>query len=118
MNFQSSKLAAEAVAAVGAARARGAVGFNVRGTPGATSGANTSEKATAPSSASAMPGCLDRIAGNRTVLLVEMARYDGKPAMIIVTAASPAHKAEVWVVAPDCSASHPDVLDHLRLSRT
>jgi len=117
MNFQPSKLAAEAVAAVGAARARGAVGFNVHGAPAATSGANTSEKATAPSSASAMPGCLDRIAGNRTVLLVEMARYDGKPATIIVTAPSRAYKAQVWVVAPDCSASHPDVLDHLGLSR-
>jgi hypothetical protein len=119
MNFHRSKLAAEAVAAVGAARARGAVGFNsVRGTPATTSGAKTSEKATAPLPASAMPGCLDRIAGGSTVLLVDMARYDGKPAIIIVTAASSAHKAQVWVVAPDCSASHPDVLDHLGLSRT
>ena len=118
MNFHAATLATQAVAAVGAARAHGAVGFNVHGKPVATPGANTSEKASASSSASAMPGCLDRIAGNRTVLLVEMARYDGKPATIIVTAASRAHKAQVWVVAPDCSASHPDVLNHLGLSRT
>ena len=118
MNFESSKLAAEAITAVAAARVHGGVGFSARGTSGATSGANAPAKVPATSSAGSLTGCLDRIAGKQTLLLVEMARYDGRPAMIIVTAASANRPAQVWVVAPACSASHPDVLDHLKLSRT
>jgi hypothetical protein len=118
MNFQPAKLAGEAIAAVAAARVHGAVGFNALGAPTATSGANGPAKIPTASSAGAMTGCLDRIAGSQTVLLVEMARYSGRPAMIIVTAANASRSAQVWVVAPTCSGSHPDVLHHLRLSRT
>jgi hypothetical protein len=118
MNFQPSKLAGEAIAAVAAARVHGAVGFNALGPPSATSGANGPAKIPTMSSTGAVAGCLDRIAGKQTVLLVEMAKYSGSPAMIIVTAANASRSAQVWVVAPTCSGSHPDVLHHLRLSRT
>ena len=117
-NFEPSKLSAQVVAAVGAARQRGAVGFSGPAVPAASAGANATDKTVGPSSTNALPGCLDRIVGNQTVLLVELARYTGRPATIIVTAASTTQSAQVWVVAPACSASHPDVLDHLRLSRT
>jgi len=52
------------------------------------------------------------------VLLVEEAKYDGKPATIIVTAATGNHRAEVWAVGPSCTATHPDVLAHQSLART
>jgi hypothetical protein len=118
MNFEPSKLGPEAVAAVRAARLHGAVEFNGPAAPSASAGAGASDKTTGASSTSTLAGCLDRIAGSQTVLLVEMANYAGRPATIIVTAASAAQKAEVWVVGPACSASRPDVLDHLGLSRT
>jgi hypothetical protein len=56
--------------------------------------------------------------GNKTVLLVDQALYEGKPAMIIVTAQTATHRSDVWAVGPACSASHPDVLEHLTLART
>jgi len=118
-NFEPAKLGSEAVAAVRAARLRDAAGFRAAtNAPAASAGANASDKAAGTSSGSAMAGCLDRIVGDQTVQLMEIARYAGKPAMIIVTAASAARAAEVWVVPPTCSGSHPDVLDHLTLSRT
>jgi hypothetical protein len=118
MNFEPSRLAGEAVAAVRAARLRGAVEFNGTAVPGASAAASASDKTTRSSLGSTLAGCLDRIAGNQSVLLVETAKYAGRPATIIVTASSAKQEAQVWVVAPACSASHPDVLDHLRLSRT
>jgi hypothetical protein len=118
MNFLPSKLAGEAIAAVAAARVHGAVGFNALGPSSTTSGANGPAKIPTASSAGAITGCLDRVAGNQTVLLVEMAKYSGSPAMIIVTGANASRSAQVWVVAPTCSGSHLDVLHHLRLSRT
>ncbi len=118
-NFEPAKLSSEAVAAVRAARLRDAAGFRAAtNAPAASAGANASDKAAGTSSSSAMAGCLDRIVGDQTVQLMEIARYAGKPAMIIVTAASGERAAQVWVVPPTCSGSHPDVLDHLRLSRT
>jgi anti-sigma factor ChrR (cupin superfamily) len=120
-NFTSATLRTQAIAAVHAARVRGAYGTKAATgpVPTASSGSahSTATSAGVPN-ASQLSGCLDGIAGNQQVLLMEMAKFEGKPAMIIVTAQTATQEAEVWVVAPACSASHPDVLDHLRLSRT
>ena len=62
-----------------------------------------------------LSGCVSRIAAGRTVLLVDVARFDHKPATIIVTARQGAAAAQVWVVGPGCSASARDVVTHRAL---
>ncbi len=60
-----------------------------------------------------LTSCVDKLAAGETVLLVELAKFDGKPATIIVVAASkPAGSADVWAVSPSCSAGNTHVLDH------
>jgi hypothetical protein len=63
-----------------------------------------------------LDACVNRVATGRTVLLVDIARYDGKPATIIVTALS-ASQAEVFAVGSGCSASASDILAQQSLSR-
>ncbi len=59
-----------------------------------------------------LQACVTRIAAGHRVLLVDLARYQGRPATIIVTApASPAAR-QAWVVGPACSGSRSDVLAH------
>jgi hypothetical protein len=57
-----------------------------------------------------LAGCVRRIAPGRIVLLVDIARYQGKPAEVIVTGATVAGEAEAWVVGPSCSWTIRDVL--------
>lgn len=52
--------------------------------------------------------CVSRIAAGHLVLLVDVARYLGGPATLIVVEASAAD--QVWVVGPACSGSDRDVL--------
>jgi len=50
------------------------------------------------------------------VLLVELARYRGTPATVIVTARSAdSHTLDVTVVARTCSAAHADVITRLTI---
>jgi hypothetical protein len=58
----------------------------------------------------AIEGCVTRIAGGRHVLLVDVARYLGKPATVIVAAVPGAAADLLWVVGPACSAAQSDVL--------
>jgi hypothetical protein len=63
-----------------------------------------------------MAACLARIAAGNLVVLVDVATYRGKPAVIIVTEASNAAKSGIaWVVGLGCNARGPDVLNHLRI---
>ncbi len=116
-DFTSATLGTQALAAVRESRVR-------RTGPQATTGAVPSAHANSNASASGLPStsqlasCLDGVAGNQTVLLVDQAKYEGKPATIIVTAQSSTRSGQVWAVGPACSASHPDVLQHVTLSRT
>jgi hypothetical protein len=57
-------------------------------------------------------GCIERVAGLRIPELVELARFEGKAATIIVLAAVASHPAEVLVVGASCSAAASDLLDH------
>jgi hypothetical protein len=121
-NFASGTLATQALAAVRAARLSGALGTRATTAPGATAHASATKGSPAAGANSAgqsqLAGCLDRIAGNRTLLLVEQAKYNGTLATILVTAQTATSGAEVWVVGPGCSASNPHVLNHLVLGRT
>lgn len=120
MNFTAANFGAQADAAVRGAKLRGTLGAQANTGPAPTSPANSSNSANRSSAPteSQLASCLDGVAGNQTVLLVDQAKYDGKPATIIVTAQTATRDSEVWAVGPACSASHPDVLDHLTLGRT
>jgi hypothetical protein len=119
-NFTTADLGSEALDAVRTAKLEGVGGTHAATGPAPSLPATSARKAAnsaSPSQAS-LASCLDRIVGSKPVELVEMAKFNGHPATIIVTARTASHSAEVWAVQPSCSASHPDVLDHLTLSRT
>jgi hypothetical protein len=63
-----------------------------------------------------LAGCVNRIAAGDLVLLVDVARYRGGPATVIVTQPPAGGPEQIWVVGPGCSASRSDVLQHAALS--
>jgi hypothetical protein len=65
-----------------------------------------------------LQGCLSGLAAGQQVLLVDVAKYQGKPATVIVTKASAAGPEQVWVVGPGCSGTRSDVLTHVTLGAT
>jgi hypothetical protein len=120
-NFTRADLGPQAVAAVEAAKLAGANGTQFRTNNAPT--ASGSAASNLPSKAHAdqftgLSSCLDGIVGSRPVQLLETAQFEGKPATIIVSSRTATASAEVWVVGPACSASHPDVLAHETLSHT
>jgi hypothetical protein len=66
--------------------------------------------------ADVLRGCVGRISAGRDVLLVDVARYLGKRATIIVVS-EPSHVEEVFAVSPSCSASTSDILARQDLLR-
>jgi hypothetical protein len=58
---------------------------------------------------SALTGCVSTVADAGNVKLVDQARYQGRPATIIVVA-RPSAPATVYVVGPQCSPGHSDIL--------
>ena len=61
-------------------------------------------------------GCVARVAGGQSVLLVDQASFAGRAATIIVTAPpGSAVATQAWAVGPGCSGSAADVLAHQRL---
>ncbi|MDP2014850.1 MAG: hypothetical protein Q8L05_11555 [Actinomycetota bacterium] len=105
----------------------------VRGTEGAKQLMAATAEATAwPSaapgfdmSAEALRSCIAGLThdDNGTALMVDLARYHGDDAGIVViplsltepTQSSPA-MLRVWVVGPDCSSSHTDVMVHMTMA--
>lgn len=65
---------------------------------------------------SGMSGCLNRIAAGALVLLVDVDKFQGTPALVIVTQLSQTSPKQIWVVSTGCSASASDILDHAVLS--
>jgi hypothetical protein len=65
-----------------------------------------------------LAGCVNRIAAGDLVLLVDVARYQGAPATVIVTRGAAGGPERIWVVGPGCSASQSDVLEHTALGST
>jgi hypothetical protein len=117
-NFVPARLAAQAEDAVRAARLKGVhSGPNqVSALPDVHSSSAGVPVGRAGVSNSQLESCIDAIVPGRTVLLVELAKFKGKDATIIVTAATKVLRAEAWVVGPLCSAAHHDVLDHVTLA--
>jgi hypothetical protein len=81
-----------------------------------TSGAAPSAASPAAPSTSKLQGCVDRISGGKSVLLVDVAEYMGKPATIIVVGTS--SRAEVYAVGSGCSSSVSDILAKQSLRKT
>lgn len=67
------------------------------------------------SSAAAISGCVSRVTGGIEPLLVDLARYGGRPAAVIV--AQTGLGRVVWVVGTGCSAHDGDVLASVVLTR-
>ena len=61
---------------------------------------------------STLTGCITRIAAGQQALLVDVARYQGRPAIVIVTRASAGGPEQVWVVGRGCSRASRDLLTH------
>jgi hypothetical protein len=60
--------------------------------------------------ATALTSCLTRVAGDQRPLLVDMARYNGRPATIIVLTTASAKTRRVVVVGPGCSGTQTDLI--------
>ena len=121
-DFEPSALLAQAAAALKAARLEGVhSGPPVRdqafGSPSATSTAGVRSLTATGLVGAKLAGCIGRFSAGRVVQLVENAKFKGKPATIIITSLPSGQSAEVWVVGESCSASHGDVLDHLKVAR-
>jgi len=87
----------------------------------ASSASSAFPAAGAPSAIGGIPAprltaCVDLIARGSDVLLLEIARFNGQPATIIVVAASSPQSADVWVVGTACGAQGGHVLDHVKLT--
>jgi hypothetical protein len=65
---------------------------------------------------SLLQGCVNRIAAGELVLLVDVARYRGTPATVIVTEAAVIGPEQIWVVGASCSGSRSDVLTHTTMA--
>jgi hypothetical protein len=63
-----------------------------------------------------LKGCVNRIAAGTVVLLVDVARYSGAPAIIVVTEAAETGPMQIWVAGTGCSASGSDLLHHATAS--
>lgn len=61
-------------------------------------------------------GCVLSITSDVQPTLVEAARYQGHPAMVIALAPETGQLGQAWVVGPECSAAKSDILAHVQLS--
>lgn len=117
-NFTGHNLAKYAVAALTAARHSGVIpgtgaASSTRATPQATVLPNT-----AGPTKGQLTGCVSAIAAGKAVLLVDLAKFDGQPAIIVMIAAATAGSAEVWAVRDSCTAANTQVLDHAKVAHT
>jgi hypothetical protein len=65
-------------------------------------------------SAIGLAECVTQISKGEDPVLVDVARYNGRRATLIVLRGSDPHELDVWVVGPKCSATVPDVIAHTR----
>jgi anti-sigma factor ChrR (cupin superfamily) len=58
-----------------------------------------------------MSGCINRMAAGGLVVLVDVAAFQGTPALVILTEVSQTAQKHIWVVGTGCSATRSDILD-------
>jgi Putative zinc-finger len=83
--------------------------------PGLPSGGTAGAPTFGGIGVAALQGCVTRISAGRQVLLVDVDRYQGKQATIVVVAGG-AGGARVWVVGPGCSRTGSDVITQASLA--
>jgi hypothetical protein len=81
-----------------------------------TGPAATAPQVLSPADQQRLPGCVTLITGGTRPRLVDLARYQGRPATIIVQGAAGGRPAQVWVVGAGCSATSRDVIAHTQLT--
>lgn len=102
-DFVPARLEAQALAALNYVRISA-----LKAAQGVT---NPSPQANATSSGgAALNGCVGNVAAGRNVLLVDIARYEGKAATIIVVGKPPNGPATIYAVGAGCSASNRHIL--------
>lgn len=113
-NFVRATLAVQAEDAVRKARLEGVHSGPASGTRALPDNGTSTSASNGPVGSSLdksqVRACVDAVAADRTVILIEFARFEGKPATIIVAAADGSRPAHVWAVGPACSAGSTDVL--------
>jgi hypothetical protein len=62
-------------------------------------------------------GCIARVGGGKTPLLVDTAAYEGRSATVIALPGNDARHADVWVVGLRCSAADTDLIAHRQVAR-
>jgi hypothetical protein len=118
MDFTPNRLRTQVAAAVAS------YGAKTTGTaPTPFSGPLSSAAAAARPSAnfgnmpvSLLQGCVNRIDAGGLVLLVDVARYSGTPATVIVTEVTVIGPKQIWVVGTGCSASRSDMMTHATMA--
>lgn len=61
-----------------------------------------------------LKGCVYAVTEGQKPSLVDQAKYEGNPAIVIATHGDESGKWDVWVVGPDCSAADQHVLKQLK----
>jgi hypothetical protein len=114
-NFVTAHLRTEAISAVRVAEAKEAFATQPSASTAiALTGSAAKPTADGPT-ARRLAGCIGLVAPGQTVLLIDIARYQGEPAAVIVTAATLTREAEARVVGSSCSATTKDVLTQVAL---
>ena len=116
MNFTPGRLSAQAASAVAKYGSGGTTAGPMSPATHAPLAATGHPATFARLAVAALQGCVNRIAAGDLVVLVEVARFQGSPATIIVTEATGSAPRQVWVVGTGCSASRSDVLRESALS--
>jgi hypothetical protein len=116
-DFEPAQLRGQALDAYHEAQVKGAAGTRSSGSgsaPNELGPQNTNAAAGAGAGGSSagthLAGCIGAIGPGRTVLLLDLAKYQGRPATIIVFGSTATSQAEVVVAARGCSTAAPDVL--------
>jgi hypothetical protein len=66
---------------------------------------------------SKLRGCVTLVAAGRNVLLVDLAKFQGKAATVIIVGRDSSGPAEAFAVGPGCSSTVDDILAHEELPR-
>jgi hypothetical protein len=116
-DFEPAQLRDQALGAYHEAQLKGAVGAKSSGSGRAPTelGPQNNNSAAgngtgASSVGTRLAGCIDAIEPGRTVLLLDLAKYQGTPATVIIFGSTRTSQAEVVVTTDTCSATSPDVL--------
>jgi hypothetical protein len=119
MNFVPKQLRAQVLDAYHEAQVKGEAGnVSLGGTSAPSAGPLRASAASPQGNAAAsgggagtrLAGCMKAVADGRMVLLLDLAKYEGKPAMIVVLGSTGTTQAEVIVTTDSCSATASNVL--------